>query len=98
MSMKLVDNTPSFVLVDWACASLAQLKAPADRPWFQAPPPAFDAASWEYQCRCKREPVRVQRYRCAEGQGSVYLGQCRRCQTVIWTYRPGENGVGLEAE
>lgn len=94
MAIQLVDSIPSLVLVDWACQSLGHLLYPADRPWYQAPPPVLDATSWEYVCRCRREPVRVQRYRCAEGQGSVYLGQCRRCQTIIWSYRPGEGVAG----
>jgi hypothetical protein len=86
--MKLTDSPPpSDALVYWACQSAISLKMAADRPWFQAPPPPVSGAYWEYLCRCRREPVRVKRYPCEDGLGWLYLGQCRRCETVIWSYR-----------
>jgi hypothetical protein len=89
--MYLVDNPPSEALVDWASQSVVDVRLPADRPWFQAPPPPADVAYWEYMCRCRREPVRVKRYVCEDGRGSVFLGQCRHCETLIWTYRCGSD-------
>ncbi len=86
--MKLSDHpSPSDALVSWACQHAVALRLPADRPWFMAPPPPADVRHWEYTCRCRREPVRVRRYLCDDGQGALYLGQCRRCETVIWGYR-----------
>ena len=86
--MKVTENpSPSDALVDWACQSAVGVRLPADRPWFTAPPPPTDSPYWEYPCRCRREPVRVKQYHCEGGRGSVYLGQCRRCETLIWSYR-----------
>jgi len=73
-------------LIDWACEYISGLHAPADRPWYLVSPPSRNVPTWEYQCHCRRVPVRVQRYQCQGGRGSVYLGQCARCQAIMWTY------------
>jgi hypothetical protein len=86
--MKLTENpAPSDALVLWACRFAVGVRLPADRPWFMAPPPPADVKHWEYSCRCRREPVRVRRYLCHNGRDYLYLGQCRRCETIIWGYR-----------
>jgi hypothetical protein len=86
--MKLTDRpAPSDALILWACRYAEDILLPADRPWFMAPPPPLNVEHWEYLCRCRREPVRVRRYLCHHGQGYLYLGQCSRCETVIWGYR-----------
>jgi len=91
--MKLSENPcPSDTLVDWACRCARDVRLPADRPWFMAPPPPTDAKHWEYSCRCRRGPVRVHRYLCNEGRDFLYLGQCPRCETVIWAYRHRHEG------
>jgi hypothetical protein len=86
--MKLTETpTPSYELVRWACAFADDPQFPADRPWYLAPPPPWDVSSWENLCHCGKQPVRVQRYPCDDGVRCVYLGQCSRCQSVIWTFR-----------
>jgi len=89
--MKLTENpAPPDELVNWACEAIASLCLPADRPWYLAPPPPMCSQHWEYLCRCGRQPVRVTRHACVDGQGYIYIGQCRRCQTVIWSYQQVE--------
>lgn len=79
-------RAPYDELIQWACRSVASLHLPADRPWYWAPPPARNLPHWEYQCHCRRLPVRVRRYPCAGGKGWIYLGQCHRCQAIVWTF------------
>jgi len=88
--MKLsAEPQPSDALVLWACHFAFGLQMPADRPWFLAPPPPADVKHWEYQCHCRRGPVRVRRYLCHNRKDFLYLGQCERCQAIIWAYRHG---------
>ena len=89
--MKLTRNPPPpDELVHWSCAAVVGLHLPADRPWFLAAAPPMCTEHWEYLCRCAKQPVRVKRHACVDEQGSIYIGQCRRCQTVIWAYREAE--------
>jgi hypothetical protein len=86
--MKLRENpAPPDALVTWACRFVEGVRWAADRPWFQAPPPALDVKHWEYRCRCLRAPVRVGRFPCDRGRDYLYLGQCPHCETIIWSYR-----------
>lgn len=77
---------PADALVRWA-DQMASVYCAADRPWFWAPPPMRPAPYWEYQCRCRRGPVRVKSFPSADRCETLYLGQCQRCETLIWTYR-----------
>lgn len=85
------EEEPSFALVDWAdnqAREFVSLKMPWDRPWFCAakPPANLKASSWEYKCRCQQSPVRVHRFNCEGGKGFIWLGQCNRCEAVLWVY------------
>lgn len=85
--MKLTcDRPPYDELVAWACHAIQHLHKPADRPWYFAAPPPRPSPYWEYLCACRRQPVRVMRYDCTDAVGSVYLGQCSRCEAIIWTF------------
>jgi predicted SprT family Zn-dependent metalloprotease len=79
-------RAPYEELIQWACRSVSRLYMPADRPWYLAPPPRRNVPHWEYQCHCRRQPVRVQRFQCVGGNGWIYLGQCPRCQAIVWSY------------
>jgi hypothetical protein len=88
MNTKLTDiPAPSDQLVGWACASAYGLRLPADRPWFLAAPPPLCVEEWDYPCRCGVTTVPVRRYMCEDGKGCVYIGQCRRCETIIWSFQ-----------
>lgn len=78
---------PSDELVVWAGDPVIGIRLPADRPWYHAAPPTYSTDTWEYLCRCRKEPVRVVRYPCEEMRGSIFLGQCHRCEAIIWAYR-----------
>jgi hypothetical protein len=89
--LDLIENTPRDALIDWACRLDLYTKA-ADRPWYQANPPQDDISFYDIPCRCGRDLsigtyVRVKRYICEDGRGRVFLGQCGRCQSMIWSYR-----------
>jgi hypothetical protein len=79
-------HPPYEELVNWACQFIDDLHLPADRPWYLASPPLRQVPTWEYRCHCRRWAVRVKRYACVGGKGSIYLGQCPRCQTLIWSF------------
>lgn len=92
--MKPPVNDPPAGLVQWACryAQSLHLRSPADRPWYLAPAPPDAHPFWDYACPCGRSRL------CAVGYGSdaapdiLYLGQCRRCQTVVWSLLSTEGG------
>ena len=85
--MKLIDNPPSDVLVQWAGAT-GLVQHAWDRPWLQAPIPEADVPGYALACRCKMA-VHMLRHRCSDGKGCVFLGQCARCSAIVWTYRAG---------
>lgn len=94
--MKLTyERPPDDALVDWACHAVHSLYKPADRPWYLAAPPLRHSPYWEYLCACHRQPVRVQRYRCVGDLCWIYLGQCCRCEAIIWTFAvaPGRTAI-----
>ncbi|MBY0522695.1 MAG: hypothetical protein K2R98_04830 [Gemmataceae bacterium] len=86
--MHLTDTpSPSDELVRWASLATIGLHTPGDRPWYLATPPPQDALRWEYLCACSRQHVIVRRYLCADGEACVYIGQCLRCEAVVWAFR-----------
>jgi hypothetical protein len=79
--------SPAWPLVCWAC-DFTNLLAPADRPWFfGSPPPAKPTPHWEYKCRCGREIITVAQYPTDSPRWLLWLGQCGRCETIVWTQR-----------
>jgi hypothetical protein len=95
--MKLTAQVPPFEeLVEWACHPACGLHVPADRPWYAAMPPPRDTPYWEYRCHCQRLPVRVKRYACVGGKGWIYLGQCKRCQAVVWTFQAKNRQTSMD--
>lgn len=81
----LTDQQPAEALIDWAHQQKVVSFA-LDRPWFRAEPPIFATEAYQPPCRCKKESVKLQRYACEDGNGYIYVGQCARCQTIIWSF------------
>lgn len=80
----LTEKPPSDVLIIWAGESKIVAHA-MDRPWFYAEPPLFATDMFQPPCRCQR-PVKLNRHPCEDGGGYIYIGQCKYCQTVIWSF------------
>jgi hypothetical protein len=87
----LENNAQQAAVIDWASTYFAH---PWDRGWLQAEAPPIPLLSYEVWCRCGREPVTLKRCPCADGQGVLYIGQCRflSCQAILWAYAPLEAG------
>lgn len=80
----LTDNPPKEVLIEWAGNSNI-VKHAMDRPWFYSEPPIFATEAYQPPCRCHKA-VKLVRYPCEDNAGYIYIGQCERCQTIIWSY------------
>jgi hypothetical protein len=91
--IKLKDRHPSYELVRWVNENDIGLRHALDRPWFEAPPPDEVVGTWVYLCRCNRAAVEVTGYGREDGEGILYLGQCPRCETILWSFLPREAGT-----
>lgn len=80
----LTENAPKDILIEWAEQSKIVTFA-KDRPWFYAQPPLFASEFHDPICRCHRA-TRLNKYPCEDGAGYIYIGQCTRCQTIIWSF------------
>lgn len=79
----LTEQIPNDLLVEW---SKSFINNPYDRPWFSAKlnKLANSQSSGQYPCRCSQKVI-LKRYNCEDG-GWVFLGQCAKCETIIWAY------------
>jgi len=78
----LKDQSPSDALIDWA-EKLSIVKKAKDRPWWYSKPPGFAIESFKPLCTCKKQ-VEMRQYPC-EDDSYVYIGQCHRCENILWT-------------
>lgn len=79
----LTEQIPDEALVEW---SQTFIKSAKDRPWFSTKPPMVAVDIFEPKCRCNIT-VKLVKYDCEDNAGWIYLGQCRRCETIIWSYK-----------
>lgn len=77
----LAAKQPSEAVVSWA-EEASLVKNAQDRPWYYESSPSF-----KQSCRCKKKGVELTKYVCEDNAGYVYLGQCKRCQAIIWSFR-----------
>lgn len=80
----LAANQPSEAMVNWA-EEVDLVKHAQDRPWYYAEPPIFITNTYEQSCLC-RQVVSLQKYVCEDNAGFVYVGQCTKCQAIIWSF------------
>lgn len=79
----LTEQIPDDALIDWA---RSYTKSTMDRPWFHTKPPVVAIDVFDSKCRCNTL-VKLVRYECEDDAGWVYLGQCKTCETIIWSYK-----------
>lgn len=79
----MLDQHPSEALIDWA-EQIGVVKLAQDRPWFYTEPPEVAWEHHEPKCTCKK-PVTMKKFPCEDNNGYVYIGQCGRCEKIIWT-------------
>ena len=79
----LTENDPSEPILEWAASIVYNA---FDRPWFYAEPPLMAIEYYQPPCRCSRA-VKLHRYICDDNSSYVYLGQCQKCETIIWSYK-----------
>lgn len=85
----LKENVPAYVLIDWAEENNIVNNA-YDRPWYHADPPTSTVGFYQSPCHCKAM-VKLSGHVCDDGNGHVYIGQCKRCQAILWTYYGNPN-------
>jgi hypothetical protein len=84
--MPVTPCSPADSVISFTERYVSDIQYAPDRPWYFGTPAPQNVAHWEYGCHCSKTPVRVSRH-VREGRKEVlYLGQCPRCQAVIWTY------------
>ena len=78
------DPKPSFL--EWACNPALGLISPPDRPWYVAEQPVaeFVGKLLPVWCPCQRMPVQLCWFEAVDG--SIWIGQCRFCEAIIWTW------------
>jgi hypothetical protein len=84
----LTAKQPSEEIVKWA-EETNLVKYPQDRPWYYTNPPISIINEYKKQCRCKKKgmkPAILNKYICEDDAGFVYVGQCPRCQAIIWSF------------
>jgi hypothetical protein len=84
---------PKYELVEWAAQTL-QLTHPWDRLWvfIKTPDKIQDAGgnlflTLEYKCFCQKSNITLAHHLCQDSS-HLYLGQCARCQKILWTTHP----------
>ena len=95
MNLHLLMVNPSDTLVDWAAKAdnPAGLNAPRDRPWYQLnAAPDKEVPVFTLGCKCGKEKISLKHHGC-DGGSAVYIGQCPRCQVIVWTYRKATSNV-----
>lgn len=80
----LTAQPPADILIDWA-AQTKIVNHAHDRPWYHTEPPLSATEFYQPPCRCSAA-VKLLKYPCEDGAGYMYLGQCSRCQTIIWSF------------
>lgn len=88
----LTENQPNEAVVDWA-ESCKLVQYAKDRPWYYAPPPHVSSEEYQLVCRCNIL-VKLISYACENGVGYIYVGQCKHCQIIMWSFLEceGKNG------
>jgi hypothetical protein len=86
-AMDVRHHQPPEQLVGWACRYERWLKMrrPADRAWWRVPPPPAACSIWESGCPCGRSTVPLRGYGSDPASDLLYLGQCPRCEAVLWS-------------
>ncbi len=79
----MTEQVPADELVEWA---MNYVHDAWDRPWFYEEPPIFLIEHYQPPCRCQKS-VKLHKYECSDGKGFVYLGQCKSCEAIIWSFK-----------
>lgn len=88
INLQLIVTSPSNDLVEWTSQNV-KLKCPKDRPWYQLnAAPVQIVNVFPLPCKCGKQKIDMNRYDC-DDKASVYIGQCSRCEIIVWTYRTG---------
>jgi hypothetical protein len=88
MNLELRVVEPGLALVEWASKieNSTGLKLPFDRPWYQLnASPTRPVDTFKIACKCLKEHINLKKHSC-EDESSVYMGQCPRCEIIVWTY------------
>ena len=82
----------TYDLVEWVNKSTSFVQ-PWDRPWTYIKSPTAiekDGAlilTLQYRCLCQKANITLCHHLC-DNKSHLYLGQCQRCQKILWTTHP----------
>jgi hypothetical protein len=96
MDLQLIVVNPSDNLVTWASQPTNSnvFKNPKDRPWYQLnASPSNPVSHFEIPCKCGKQKIKMTGHQCCDPNQSVYIGQCGRCEIIVWTYRKESSNV-----
>lgn len=85
--MKDVEIQPSEQLVDWAAKTIDP--SCWDRPWVHLEGISISIVKPKISINCTcnfSEEVVLRRYPCVDKKEKLFIGQCKRCGLVHWTY------------
>ena len=85
----LIVKQPSDAIINWA-EETNLVRYAQDRPWYYAQPPIHVKNEYKKQCRCRKSAI-LNKYICEDNAGFVYLGQCQRCQAIMWSFWDNKN-------
>lgn len=80
----LTNHPPADVLVEWA-AKIAVVQNAKDRPWYYAQNPKVACESYNSECNRCSCPITMKRHPCEGNSAYVYMGQCSRCEKILWS-------------
>ena len=77
---------PSNELAQWA-EGTGEFICPQDRPWYFVNMLVFNRESnhMRHKCHCEHTNVTLTRFPCEDDTQTVFIGQCARCQAIIWS-------------
>lgn len=85
---------PTDELVWWAHEQAIAIANPIDRPWYFKKLTSDNSLKLDILCHCSvkksnaSEVIRLRRYLTVSKNDYLYIGQCRRCQSIHWGYVP----------